>query len=100
MITLPNGYTMQTTFFEDFSIADEFGEEAIRDTWKNAFQAWKHNHVYLTELAIVMSNESCWWWDKNKEISILYAELYRKTDAYCMEKLKGAELAFYINATD
>ena len=99
-MTLPNGYTMVTTFFEDFSIADEFGEEAIKDTWKNAFKAWKHNHVYLTELAIVMSNESCWWWDKNKEISILYAELYRKTDAYCMEHLKGEELAFYINATD
>lgn len=100
MITLPNGYTMTTTFFEDFSIAEEFGVQAIKETWQNAFKSWKHNHVYVTELAIVMSNESCWWWDKDNEKSLLYAELYRMTDEYAMNHFKGAELAFYINTTD
>lgn len=29
-------YECQTTFWEDFSIAETFGEEAIRDTYKRA----------------------------------------------------------------
>ena len=29
-------YECQTTFWEDFSIAEAFGEEAIRDTYKRA----------------------------------------------------------------
>lgn len=28
-----NGYETQTTFWEDFSNADKFGESAIRDTF-------------------------------------------------------------------
>ena len=28
-----NGYTVQTTFWEDFTIADRFGLSAIRDTY-------------------------------------------------------------------
>ena len=27
-----NGYEMQTTFWQDFSIADRFGIDAIKDT--------------------------------------------------------------------
>lgn len=30
------GYECQTTFWEDFSIAERFGVEAIRDTYKRA----------------------------------------------------------------
>ena len=30
-----NGYELQTTFWEDFSIADRFGLSAIRDTFKS-----------------------------------------------------------------
>ena len=30
------GYKPQTTFYEDFSIADAFGVSAIKDTCKNA----------------------------------------------------------------
>ncbi len=29
-----NGYELQTTFWEDFSIADRFGLSAIQDTFK------------------------------------------------------------------
>lgn len=44
------GYEQKTTFWMDFSIADKFGIAAIKDTYKRAFNAWKGNHVYLTEL--------------------------------------------------
>lgn len=100
MITLPNGYTMTTTFFMDFRIAEEGGIEAVKDTFENAFKSWKHDHVYLTELAIVMSNNSIAHYDTNKELSRVYTQLYYRIDQYCMDNFKGAELDFYLRTTD
>lgn len=100
MITLPNGYTMVSTFFMDFRIAEEGGKEAVIDTFNIAFKGWKHNHIYLTELAIVMSNNSIAHWDTNKELSDVYTKLYYRVDQYCMDNLKGKELEFYIRTTD
>ena len=47
---LENGYELQTTFWNDFSIADRFGLSAIQDTFNRAFKEWKENYKYLTEL--------------------------------------------------
>lgn len=99
-ITLPNGYKMTTTFFEDFTIAEKFGANGIKQTFENSFKCYKYNHVYLTELAIVMSNKSCWWYEKNNDFMMMYAEYYRIVDEWCMNNLKEDELTFYLNATD
>jgi len=99
-MTLPNGYEMQTTFFMDFRIAEEGGKEAVIETFNNAFKGWQHNYVYLTELAIVMSNNSIAHYDTNKELSNVYTNLYYRVDQYCMDNLKGIELEFYIRTTD
>ena len=100
-ITLPNGYTMTSTFFEDFQIADKFGVKGVEETFENAFNSWKCNHVYLTELAIVMSNNSIMHYvHGHMELSKTYTELYRKIDTYCMDNLKSEELQFYLKATD
>lgn len=99
-ITLPNGYTMTSTFFEDFKIAEVFGLDAVKDTFNNAFNNWKTNHIYLTELAIVMSNYSIAHYHTNNELSKLYTELYHKIDEYCMNNFKNDALVFYIKTTD
>lgn len=99
-MTLPNGYTMETTFFMDFHIAEVFGPEAVKDTFNRAFQAYKNNYIYLTELAIVMSNQSIAWYGKNKELSKLYTDYYYMVDEYCLTNLKGEELNFYFKTTD
>lgn len=99
-MTLPNGYTMETTFFMDFHIAEVFGTEAVKDTFNRAFQAYKNNYIYLTELAIVMSNQSIVWYEKNKELSKLYTDYYYMVDEYCLTNLKGEELNFYFKITD
>ena len=52
-----NGYELQTTFWEDFSIADRFGLSAIQDTFKRAFEEWKNNYKYLTELILVLNHK-------------------------------------------
>lgn len=99
-MTLPNGYEMQTTFYEDFCIADAFGIEAVKDTFENAFKNWKTNYIYLTELAIVMSNNSIAHYDTNKELSKVYTNLYYRVDQYCMDNLKNDALDFYLKTTD
>lgn len=90
-----------TTFWQDFTIADAFGVSAIKDTYKRAFEEWKSDYRYLTDLVIVV-NHKCWYWYEkgNMELSQLYSDLYYKADAYACENLKGDELSYYFRVTD
>lgn len=54
------GYQCKTTFWQDFSIADKFGANAVRDTFNRAFEEWKGNAVYLTELVLIL-NHKIWY---------------------------------------
>ncbi len=97
---LSNGYELKTTFWDDFTIADSFGEDAIKDTFKRAFNEWKHNVEYVTELAMVMSWKSCFYFRKNEEFMVLYSNLYHEVDEWCMNNLNNEDLIYYINTTD
>ena len=98
---LENGYEMKTTFWEDFTIADYFGMDAIKDSYKNAFNSWKHNREYVTELVLVL-NWKCWWHYEhdNLEVSKLYSDLYYKLHDWCLDNLKGSDLEYYLEWTD
>lgn len=97
---LENGYEIKTTFWSDFSTADVLGIKAIKDTFKNAFDSWKNDTEYITELACVMSWKSCAWYEKNNEFSALYSEYYHKVDEWCLNNLKGDDLEYYLKWTD
>lgn len=97
---LSNGYKLKTTFWDDFTIADSFGEDAIKDTFKRAFNEWKHNVEYVTELAMVMSWKSCSYFRKNDELMVLYSNLYHEVDEWCMNNLHNSDLIYYIETTD
>ena len=94
-------YKFKTTFWSDFTIADAFGDNAIKDTFNRAFKEWKNNVEYITELSIVM-NWKCWhWYDhKNMTRSKLYADFYYKVDNWCKDHLKGDDLKYYLDTTD
>lgn len=94
------GYKPLTTFYLDFSIADRFGLTAIQDSYNRAFEEWKSNYEYITELVMVL-NWKCWrWYQVKDEYSRLYSNLYYKLDEWCMDNLKGEELDYYIQTTD
>lgn len=94
------GYVPKTTFYTDFSIADQYGVDAIKDTYKRAFNEWKTNTEFVTELAMTL-NWKIWRWHKhNDEYAQLYNELWQKTDQWCMVNLKGQDLTYYIQTTD
>lgn len=96
-----NGYKPITTFWQDFSIADHFGKDAITDTYNRAFKEWKSDYKYLTELALVL-NWKCWeHYEKgNKELSELYNEYWQVVDNYAYDNLKEQELRYYFEKTD
>lgn len=95
------GYHPLTTFYQDFSAADQRGQYAIIDTVKAALKIAKKHYKYLTELAMVMSWKS-WehYDDHNYQLQGLYTRLYDEIDELAIDTLTGQELDYYIKATD
>lgn len=94
------GYELQTTFWEDFSIADRFGIPAIKDTYKRVFEEWKYNYKYLTELILVLNHKIWQYYERRTDIAEIYNSLWEKADEYAMENLKGDELSYFYRVTD
>ncbi len=94
------GYQPKTTFWQDFSIADAFGEKAVRDTYKRAFEEWKTDVVYLTELVLVLNWKIWQLHEINEPLARVYDELWRKADEWCGENLKGDDAKYYYRTTD
>ena len=94
------GYHPITTFWEDFSIADEYGIDAIKDTYKRAFNEWKSDYKYLTELVMVLNWKIWEWYDKDMTVGEVYNVLWKKTDEWACNNLKGDELSYFFRTTD
>lgn len=96
------GYKPQTTFWDDFSIADRFGLDAIRDTYKRSMTSWKTDCVYLTELVMALN------WKSRQHYSIeghdafveLYSDLFYECRGYALDHLTGDDLKYFIETTD
>ncbi len=94
------GYKPITTFYTDFSIADKFGVEAIKDTYNRSFASWQHDHKYITELSLVLNWKIWRWYEVNDEYAKLYDRLWKQLDEWCMDTLKNKELEYYCKTTD
>jgi hypothetical protein len=93
------GYKPITTFWSDFSIAERF-KGGIEDTYKRAFNEWKSDVKYITELSMVLNWKSWWWSKRNREMALLYQDLWIKTHDWCLDNLKGDDLSYYLNITN
>ena len=109
------GYKPKTTFYTDFSIADAFGTGAIRDTYERAFNEWKTDTEYVTELVMVLNWKSWEHHDRgllaeqegdtltadwHTDLVELYCSLYEEADAWCMDNLTGEDLSYFLRTTD
>ena len=90
----------ENTFFMDFSIADVFGANAIKDTYKRAFKEWKSDYRMLTALVVTLNHKIWEHYETNKPLAQLYNSLWEKADAYAMAHLKGEELSYFFRTTD
>ena len=88
---------MENTFWNDFSIADVFGLDAIQDTFDRAFNEWKGDYKMLTELVMVLNHKI---WQHNETCHTaymnLYYDLWEKADNYALDHLKGRELSYFL----
>lgn len=94
------GYKPLTTFYEDFSIADAYGAGAIRDTYERAFNEWKSDYKFLTELVMALNWKIFEHYEKNKPYAKIYDELWRKAEEYAANNLDGEELRYFYRTTD
>lgn len=93
-------YNYKTTFFHDFTIADAFGIEAVKDTYKRAFAEWKDNVEYITELTIVLNHKIWQHCETNEPLARVYDKLWRELDTWCCNNLKGKDLEYFYQTTD
>ena len=94
------GYKPRTTFWQDFSIADAFGGDAVTDTFHRAFNEWKDDYKFFTELTLVLNHKIWQHYKSNRELAALYDRLWREADEYAMNNFKGEELDYYYKITD
>lgn len=95
------GYTPETTYYTDFSIADHFGLNAIKDTLKRAKeQCETFGYVWKTELSMVLNWKIFEHYGKNEEYAEFYDEAWREYAGYLQDTLQGDELSYYYKTTD
>lgn len=94
------GYKPLTTFWSDFSMAEQFGIEAVKGTFKRAFEEWKGDYKFLTELVMVLNHKIWQWYEKNDELARVYNALWEEADNYGCENLKGEELDYFYVTLD
>ena len=82
------GYNLLTTFWEDFSIADKYGIVGVKDTYRRAFNEWKDDYKFFTELTLVLNHKIWQHYESNRELAALYDRLWREAevcDTYVVE---------------
>lgn len=93
-------YECVTTFWQDFSIAERFGSEAIHETYNRAVIDWSHDITYMTELVMVLNHKMWYYAESNEALSLLYQELWEKTDAEMFNLFSGDDIQYYLRTVD
>lgn len=91
---------LETTFWEEFSIADQYGSDGVREHYDLVFEQWKDNLKYLTELVLVLNWKIYQWYQVDDTLGLTYDELWKKTDEYALNTLKGDDLHYYLSTLD
>lgn len=95
------GKKRKTTFYSDLSIAEYYGEGAVRETYRNVMKHWKSDIDYMCEWVIALNQKIWQHHDTNNiELAKVYDELWRKADNYCQKHFKGDDLSKYYSYID
>lgn len=95
------GYKPLTTFYRDFSIADHFGAEAVRDTYRRGLETAKAlGYKELTEFVMVLNWKINEHFESNKPLARVYNQLWFEADTFTAEYLQGEELTYFFRTID
>ena len=92
---------VDNTFWMDFTIADAFGVNAIKDTFNRAFKEWKDDYKMLTALVITL-NHKIWqhYAAENNQLPLVHDDLCKKAAQYACDTLKDEALKYFLEVTD
>ena len=93
-------YTPFTTFFFDLSVAECFGTKAVKDTYNSVLKMWGNDYKYMTEFVMCLNLKIWQLHELDREMVILYDELWKKTHSKMCRTLKGEELSYYLSTID
>ena len=95
------GYTQRTTFWDDFTLAEKFGIPAIERTYRNAFNSWKTDVVFITELVLVLNWKMLYMDERHMtEKSVMYYKFWVELSNWCERHLEAGAYEYFINITD
>ena len=78
-----------------------FGLDAIEDTYRRAFNEWKDDYLYLTDLVVVLNHKLWQHYEAGDEAKArLYNDLWQEAQAYGYDHLKGDELEYFWKVLD
>jgi hypothetical protein len=83
------------------SIAEWYGADSVRDTYKNVMRSWVKDVVYFTEFVMCLN-----WkiWEQhargNEELALVYDELWRQADELACNTYKDEDADYYYRTTD
>ena len=94
------GHEPVSAFWTDFSAAEFYGEEAVRETYEDALKECEGDVEFLAELTLVLNWKIWDLYKEDEEMAKLYEELWKKHDSFCWSTLKGEESRRYFEITD
>ena len=95
------GYTQRTTFWDDFTIAERWGVKAIEDTYRNAFNSWKTDVVFIVELVLVLNWKMLYMDERHMtEKSVMYYKCWVELSNWCERHLEAGAYEYFILVTD
>ena len=93
-------FHFETTFWEEFSLADNYGSEGVIEHYNLVFNQWKDYLRFLTELVLVLNWKIYQWYQVDDTLGKTYDELWKRTDQYVLDTSKGDKLHYYLSTLD
>ena len=94
------GFDFQTSFWEEFSISEKYGKGGVVEHYNLVFDQWKDNVKFLTELVLVLNLKIASWFGVDDDLGRTYEALWKITDSWALDTLKGDDLHYYLNTLD
>ena len=100
MLSEMSGYQPMTTFFADLSIAECFGESAIRETYDRVVKEWGDNIEYMTEFVLCLNHKIWQLYEVDESTARVFDELWRMGAEFVVTHFEGEDLSYYYRVTD
>ena len=95
-----SGYETFTTFWGDLTIAEVYGEEAVKETFERVTKDWGQNYKHYTEFVLCLNHKIWRYYKSNESLARVYDTLWRRGDDFARDTFKGEALEYYWRVTD